>query len=68
MNVMFVRQLFSQRGGMRIMAAQLRYGMVGGGPDSMVGPLHRKAIALDGSAVLAAYELQGGRSGSRLVA
>lgn len=41
------------------MTAQLRYGMVGGGPDSMVGPLHRKAITLDGSAVLAAGAFSG---------
>jgi len=32
----------------------LRYGMVGGGPGAFIGDVHRKAIALDGSAVLAA--------------
>lgn len=33
--------------------------MVGGGPESMVGPLHRKAIALDGSAELTAGVFSG---------
>ena len=32
----------------------LRYGMVGGGPGAFIGEVHRKAIALDGSAALAA--------------
>jgi len=32
----------------------LRYGMVGGGQGAFIGDVHRKAIALDGSAVLAA--------------
>ncbi len=32
----------------------LRYGMVGGGPDAFIGEVHRKAIALDGGAGLAA--------------
>jgi predicted dehydrogenase len=35
-------------------SASLRYGMVGGGPGAFIGEVHRKAIALDGSAVLAA--------------
>jgi predicted dehydrogenase len=32
----------------------LRYGMVGGGPGAFIGDVHRKAIALDGSATLVA--------------
>jgi len=32
----------------------LTYGMVGGGPGAFIGEVHRKAIALDGSAQLAA--------------
>ena len=32
----------------------LRYGMVGGGPGSFIGDVHRKALALDGMAVLKA--------------
>lgn len=32
----------------------LRYGMVGGGQGAFIGDVHRKAIALDGSAVLVA--------------
>ena len=32
----------------------LRYGMVGGGPNAFIGEVHRKAIALDGSAGLVA--------------
>jgi predicted dehydrogenase len=32
----------------------LRYGMVGGGQGAFIGDVHRKAIALDGSAALAA--------------
>ncbi len=32
----------------------LRYGMVGGGPGAFIGDVHRKAIALDGSASLVA--------------
>src|SRR5512138_2246445 len=32
----------------------LRYGMVGGGQGAFIGDVHRKAIALDGSASLAA--------------
>lgn len=32
----------------------LRYGMVGGGPGAFIGDVHRKAIGLDGLAVLAA--------------
>ncbi len=32
----------------------LTYGMVGGGPDSLIGDTHRKAIALDNSAKLVA--------------
>lgn len=32
----------------------LRYGMVGGGQGAFIGDVHRKAIALDGSATLAA--------------
>ena len=34
--------------------ATLRYGMVGGGQGAFIGDVHRKAIALDGGAVLAA--------------
>ena len=33
---------------------RLSYGMVGGGPGSFIGDVHRKAIALDGKAELAA--------------
>ena len=33
---------------------RLRYGMVGGGPGAFIGDVHRKAIALDGLASLAA--------------
>jgi predicted dehydrogenase len=36
------------------MTPALRYGMVGGGPGAFIGEVHRKAIALDGSAALAA--------------
>ena len=32
----------------------VRYGMVGGGPDAFIGPVHRMAAALDGQFVLAA--------------
>ncbi len=32
----------------------LTYGMVGGGPGAFIGDVHRRAIALDGSAALAA--------------
>src|SRR2546429_6571339 len=32
----------------------LRYGMVGGGRGAFIGDVHRRAIALDSSAVLAA--------------
>lgn len=32
----------------------LKYGMVGGGPGAFIGEAHRKAIALDGQAVLTA--------------
>lgn len=32
----------------------LRYGMLGGGPGAYIGIMHRKAIALDGTAVLCA--------------
>ena len=32
----------------------LRYGMVGGGPGAFIGDVHRRAIALDGAATLAA--------------
>ena len=32
----------------------LRYGMVGGGAGAFIGEVHRKAIALDGKAVLVA--------------
>jgi predicted dehydrogenase len=35
-------------------AGFLRYGMVGGGPGAFIGEVHRKAIALDGSALLSA--------------
>jgi predicted dehydrogenase len=34
--------------------AVLRYGMVGGGQNAFIGDVHRKAIALDGSATLVA--------------
>lgn len=34
--------------------APLRYAMIGGGTGSFIGAVHRKAIALDGTAVLAA--------------
>jgi predicted dehydrogenase len=34
--------------------ARLRYGMVGGGKGAFIGDVHRKAIAMDGKAVLAA--------------
>ena len=34
------------------MQSILTYGMVGGGPDSLIGDTHRKAIALDNSAKL----------------
>ena len=36
------------------MALTLRYGMVGGGPGSFIGPVHRMAAALDGEWRLAA--------------
>jgi predicted dehydrogenase len=39
--------------GIRI-SGKLRYGMVGGGPGAFIGDVHRKAIALDGLAELAA--------------
>ncbi len=32
----------------------IRYGMVGGGPDAFIGPVHRMAAALDGHFVLVA--------------
>ncbi len=32
----------------------VRYGMVGGGPDAFIGPVHRMAAALDGQFVLVA--------------
>jgi predicted dehydrogenase len=35
-------------------AARLRYGMVGGGRGAFIGDVHRKAIAMDGKAVLVA--------------
>src|ERR1700694_4542525 len=35
-------------------AGPLRYGMVGGGQGAFIGDVHRRAIALDGSAVLVA--------------
>jgi predicted dehydrogenase len=35
-------------------AARLRYGMIGGGRGAFIGDVHRKAIALDGRATLAA--------------
>ena len=38
----------------RKMDKVLRYGMVGGGPGSFIGDAHRKAIAIDGQAVLTA--------------
>jgi predicted dehydrogenase len=36
------------------MAGPLRYGMVGGGQGAFIGDVHRRAIALDGSATLVA--------------
>ena len=33
---------------------KLRYGMVGGGPESFIGDAHRKAINIDAMAVLTA--------------
>lgn len=36
------------------MAKMLRYGMVGGGPDAFIGDAHRRAIALDSTAMLVA--------------
>ena len=36
------------------MAGPLRYGMVGGGEGAFIGDVHRRAIALDGSATLVA--------------
>ncbi len=35
-------------------SARLRYGMVGGGKGAFIGDVHRKAIAMDGKAVLVA--------------
>jgi len=35
-------------------SSALRYGMIGGGQGAFIGDVHRKAIALDGSAILAA--------------
>jgi predicted dehydrogenase len=35
-------------------SGKLRYGMVGGGPGAFIGDVHRKSIALDGLAELAA--------------
>jgi predicted dehydrogenase len=35
-------------------ATRLRYGMVGGGKGAFIGDVHRKAIAMDGKAVLVA--------------
>ena len=32
----------------------IRYGMVGGGPDAFIGPVHRMAAALDGQLTLVA--------------
>ncbi len=32
----------------------IRYGMVGGGPDAFIGPVHRMAAALDGQFTVAA--------------
>lgn len=34
--------------------SSLRYGMVGGGPGAFIGDVHRRAIALDGTAALVA--------------
>ncbi|MCD8151317.1 MAG: Gfo/Idh/MocA family oxidoreductase [Clostridiales bacterium] len=36
------------------MSRKLNYGMIGGGPDGFIGAAHRRAIQLDGNAVLAA--------------
>jgi predicted dehydrogenase len=41
-------------GSSRGSSGTLRYGMVGGGQGAFIGEVHRKAIALDASAVLAA--------------
>jgi predicted dehydrogenase len=42
----------------------IRYGMVGGGPDAFIGPVHRMAAALDGHFVLmaGAFSSEGERS------
>ncbi len=42
----------------------VRYGMVGGGPDSFIGPVHRMAAALDGqfTLVAGAFSSDGERS------
>src|SRR5512147_3298438 len=53
-----VRKRFSEanmiEGSARGSGAALRYGMVGGGQGAFIGDVHRKAIALDGSATLVA--------------
>lgn len=36
------------------MGRKLRYGMVGGGPDAFIGDAHRRALNLDGQAVITA--------------
>ena len=36
------------------MKKRLTYGMIGGGPDAFIGDVHRKAINLDGKAILVA--------------
>ncbi|MFQ9704033.1 MAG: hypothetical protein ACLR0U_21725 [Enterocloster clostridioformis] len=36
----------------REMAKTLTYGTVGGGPDAFIGDAHRRAIGLDGTAVI----------------
>ncbi len=50
---------FARRGG-----RLLRYGMVGGGPGSFIGDVHRKAIAMDALAVPAAGCFSRDRSAS----
>ncbi|MCK5672096.1 MAG: hypothetical protein KAH95_01900 [Spirochaetales bacterium] len=35
-------------------ATIIKYGMVGGGEDAFIGDIHRRAIGLDGKAVLTA--------------
>ena len=43
----------------------VRYGMVGGGPDSFIGPVHRMAAALDGQFTLVAGAFSSDEARSR---